>query len=57
MKLVMKTWIKRVLKGVNIAIIGIPLLLIALIILMEIVGYFANHSATDKQIKELRNAE
>lgn len=50
----MKTWIKRVLKGVRIAIIGIPLLLIALIILMEIVGYFANHSATDKQTKELK---
>ncbi|SKB98702.1 hypothetical protein SAMN06296386_11228 [Lachnospiraceae bacterium] len=47
--------IMRVLKGVVISIVGIPLLLIAFMIVIEFVGYFANHAATDRQTKELRN--
>ncbi len=47
--------IMRVLKGVVISIVGIPLLLIAFMIGIEVVGYFANHAATDRQTKELRN--
>ena len=51
----MKKWVKRVLKGVGIVVVGLPLLLIALVIAFEIVGYFANHTATARQTKELRN--
>ena len=49
------TKFEKILKGAGIVIVGIPFLLISLIIILEIVGYFVNHIATDRQTKELRN--
>ncbi len=47
--------IVRVLMGIGIAIVAVPILLITLGIVYEVVGIFANHAATDKQTKELKN--
>ena len=51
----MKKEIMRVIKGIGIAVVGIPLLLIALFIVCEVFGAVVNHAATGKQTKEIRN--
>ena len=49
----MKRLISKILAGIGITIVAIPVLLIALFVVIEVVGYVANHAATDKQTKEL----
>ena len=51
----MKKGIVGVLIGVGVTIVAIPFLLIALWIGIEVFEIFANHAATDKQTKNLRN--
>ena len=43
----------KIILGIGITIVAIPVFLIALFIVIEIVGYIANHAATSKQTKEL----
>ena len=49
----MKKAVSKILAGIGITIVAIPVLLIALFVVIEIVGYIANHATTDKQTKEL----
>ena len=49
----MKKVFSKIVVGIGITIVSIPILLIALFIVIEIVGAIANHAATDKQTKEL----
>jgi hypothetical protein len=51
----MKKRIKPLLIGAGVTCVAIPILLIAFWIVIEIVGVFANHAATDKQTRNLRN--
>ncbi|MCR4902389.1 MAG: hypothetical protein K6A23_05995 [Butyrivibrio sp.] len=49
----MKKTIIKILKGLGITIVAIPVIIIALFIAIEVVGYAANHITTSKQTKEL----
>ena len=49
----MKRLISKILAGIGITIVAIPVLLIALFVVIEVVGNVANHAATNKQTKEL----
>ena len=49
----MKKVFSKIFVGIGITIVAIPVFIIALFIVIEIVGYIANHTATSKQTKEL----
>ena len=44
----MKKAVSKILAGIGITIVAIPVLLIALFVVIEIIGYIANHATTDK---------
>jgi len=49
----MKKVFSKIFVVIGITIVSIPALLLALFVVIEVVGYIANHAATNKQTKEL----
>ena len=49
----MKKVFSKIFVGIGITIVSIPVLLLALFVVIEVVGYIANHAATNKQTNEL----
>lgn len=49
----MKKVFSKIFVGIGIAIVSIPVLLLALFVVIEVVGSIANHAATNKQTNEL----
>lgn len=49
----MKKVFSKIFVVIGITIVSIPALLLSLFVVIEVVGYIANHAATNKQTKEL----
>ncbi len=49
----MKKIFSKVFVGIGITIVSIPVLLLALFVVIEVVGFIANHATTNKQTKDL----